>query len=176
MVTMLLLFLVGLATLSEPGAASVCSVGELKATPGYQYRVERIRQFVDSASVIVRARAVNEVPATSRIRFEILERLRGPDSLRNLEVQGTAVARDDFNGRPVPYTMVRSAGQGGDCEAREYRLGAEYLLILRPGHDGMTPHWKPLAPFNEQIRGADDPWVAWVRGALGPPGGDGSGA
>ena len=173
MVTMLLLFLVGLATLSEPGAATVCSVGELRATAGYQYRVERIRQFVDSASVIVRARAAIEVPATSRIRFEVLEHIRGPDSLRYLELQGSTVARDDFNGRPVPYTMVRSAGQRGDCDAREYRLGAEYLLILQPGHDGLTPHWKPLAPFNEQIRGADDPWVAWVRSALSPPGGRG---
>ena len=77
---------------------------------------------------------------------------------------GTLVDRDDFNPDSVPYTIVRPAGQRGDCDAKEYRLGAEYLFILRPSRrGGLTPHWRPLAPFNEQLRGADDPWIEWVR-------------
>lgn len=153
----------------------VCSVGELRASPGYRYRVDRIRQFVDSAEVIVRAKALgashDSLPfsgaAPAWVRFEVLERLRGPDSLTQLNLRGFLVPRDDFNDGTVPYTMVRSSGQRGDCYAREYQAGAEYLLILRAGGVGLSPQWKPLAPFNEQVRGVDDPWVVWVRTVAG---------
>jgi hypothetical protein len=87
-----------------------------------------------------------------------------------VDLRGSVVSHDDFNRLPVPYGMVRSAGQRGDCDAREYRLDAEYLLILRTAYDGLNPHWKPLAPFNEQVRGADDPWVVWVRQQVRLPG------
>ncbi|MFL5607097.1 MAG: phosphatase PAP2 family protein, partial [Gemmatimonadaceae bacterium] len=64
----------------------------------------------------------------------------------------------------VPYTMVRMAGQRGDCYARQYRRGAEYLLLLRHvDAKTLTPYWIPLAPLNEQVRGSDDAWVTWVR-------------
>jgi len=184
MTTMLVLVLAVLARGAEVGAVGVCSVVELRASPGsgYRYSVERIRQFVDSALVIVRAQAVSAAPVTSswppaRIRFEVLERIRGPDSLRVVELLGSTVPHDDFNTLEVPYTMVRPAGQRGDCHARDYRLGAEYLLLLQPGaSETLTPHWKPLAPFNEQVRGATDPWVAWVRQAAVSRAERGSGA
>jgi hypothetical protein len=186
MPTTLGLFFAVLAGTVEPPAFSVCSVVELRGSPGYRYRVERIRQFVDSALAIVRAQAVAAVPVSSssppgwppaRIRFEVLEKIRGPDTLRVIELLGEAVPHDDYNTLDVPYTMVRSAGQRGDCEARSYRLGAEYLLLLQPGgYEVLTPHWKPLAPFNEQVRGATDPWVTWVRQAAGSRGESGSGA
>jgi len=151
---------------------TLCSVGELKSSPGYSYRVDRIRQFVDSASVIVRARALASSTGDTHVRFAILEHIRGPDSLSHLELRGVLVARDDFNSGTVPYQIVRSAGQRGDCHAQEYRAGAEYLLILQErGIEGLSPHWKPLAPFNEQLRGPDDPWLIWVREvARGPRG------
>jgi hypothetical protein len=80
------------------------------------------------------------------------------------------VARDDFNSGTVPYQMVRSAGQRGDCHAREYRAEAEYLLLLQQlGVEGLSAHWKPLAPFNEQLRGPDDPWLIWVREVVRRP-------
>lgn len=176
---MLLSLLSALAVVIGSGRSAVCSVGELKESPGYRYRVERIEQFVDSASVIVRARALGNrgdsvmvgAFAIHLVRFEVIERIRAPDSLTELQLPGELVARDDFNGGTVPYTLVRSAGQRGDCEAREYRAGAEYLLLLRPGPLGLTPHWKPLAPFNEQVRDDADPWLTWVRSAAHrPPG------
>ena len=34
----------------------------------------------------------------------------------------------------------------------------------RQGH--LTPYWAPLAAVNEQVRGGQDPWVAWVRRQL----------
>ena len=158
-----------LVALSGSHGLTACSVIELSGTDGY--RVDRIRQFVDSAEVIVRARAVAESGRSlspnsvyeSHIRFEVLERIRGPDALRSIVLQGYAVLRDDFNRDTVPYTMIRSAGQRGECDAREYRLEAEYLLILARPYGELTPHWKPLAPFNEQVRGDADPWVVWVR-------------
>ena len=64
------------------------------------------------------------------------------------------------------HYRLEGAGQRGDCYAREYRRGAEYLFLLRHGPAGPTPHWAPLAPLNEQIRGAEDPWIAWVRTEL----------
>ena len=143
---------------------SVCSVSELRSSPGYKYSIDRIRQFVDSASVIVRAKALAAPTSDTHVRFEVLEHIRGPDSLSHLPLRGVLVTRDDFNSGTVPYQMVRSAGQRGDCHAQEYRAGADYLLILQQlGVEGLSPNWKPLAPFNEQLHGPDDPWLIWVR-------------
>jgi hypothetical protein len=185
MAMMLLLVLAAFAGGAESPVSSTCSVGELRRSPDYRYREERIRQFVDSASVIVRVKAVAAIPVIAspptwpptRIRFEVLERIRAPDSLQVVELRGKHVFRDDFNSLEVPYTMVRSAGQRGDCRAIEYRLEAEYLLLLQPGgYETLTPNWKPLAPFNEQVRGANDPWVTWVRQAARSQSERGSGA
>ena len=168
-----MLFLSLFAVLEVATGLPACSVGELRNSRDSQYRIERVRQFLDSAEVIVRAKALSTFQDGgfwSRIRFEVVERLRAPDSLKHVDLRGSVVLHDDFNQLPVPYRMVRPAGQRGDCDAREYRLDAEYLLILRSGHDGLNPHWKPLAPFNEQVRGSDDPWVVWVRQQVRPPG------
>jgi hypothetical protein len=172
-------------------ASGACSVMELRNSLGYRYRVERIEEFVDSATVIVRARAerldslVINRPATasrpettytvSAVRFTILETLRDPIPGDELVLVGTLVDRDDFNSLPVPYQMVRMAGQRGDCFASEYRANGEYLLLLREGWYGLTARWAALAPLNEQLRGLDDPWLAWVRARLArtsspPPG------
>lgn len=154
----------------------LCSVGELRRSPGYQWSVKRIAGFVDSADVIVRAKAValDSVAATYRdstrwwpgVRFEITELLRGPRPAR-LVLSGVVVDVDDFNELPVPYQMVRRAGQRGECYASDYRLGAEYLLLLKDGrYFGLNTRWAPLAPLNEQVRGVEDAWLHWVRGRL----------
>ena len=169
---MVISLLAVLATASS-FAPGTCSVVELRENARYEYQVERIRQFIDSASVIVRARAVSTLLTAGsargdgdpRVAFEILERIREPDSLQRIVLRGIGVLNDDFNRDTVPYRIVRPAGQRGDCYAREYRLRAEYLLILETRAGELTPHWKPLAPFNEQVRGQDDPWVVWVRDA-----------
>lgn len=201
---MMLLLRIGLAALSffpivtvdppivaaEAGEREACSVRELRNS-GYPYRVERIGEFVDSTTLVVRARAErldslvrNRPPTSTRpetsytvpaVRFSVLETLRGkiPDS--GLALVGTLVDHDDFNPLPVPYQMVRMAGQRGECFASEYRAGAEYLLLLRDTWYGPTARWAPLAPLNEQIRGPEDPWLEWVRARLAraesqPPG------
>ena len=70
----------------------------------------------------------------------------------------------------VPYGHVRPSG-GAGCFAYQYRLGAEYLFLLNRVEriDGLTPYWIALGPTNEQINGADDPWVRWVREQLAAP-------
>ena len=172
-------------------APDACSVRELRNSFGYRYRVERIEEFVDSATLIVRARAeraeslVRSRPASATrpettytvpaVRFTVLETLRGQLPDGGLALVGTLVDHDDFNPLPVPYQMVRMAGQRGDCFASEYRVGGEYLLLLRDMWYGPTTRWAALAPLNEQIRGPGDPWLAWVRERLArvespPPG------
>ena len=166
------LAVLAMATLTSP---SLCSVGELRRSPGYQWTVERIREVVDSAQLIVRAKAVardrasvrnRELGPVSRIRFEILDVYRG-DRPQQLGLRGDTASTDDYNELPVPYRLVRRAGQRGDCFASEYKLGAEYLLLLRHDRGELTTRWWPLAPLNEQVRGSDDPWVLWVRRQMG---------
>lgn len=165
----MMIFSIVLATMVAAPGGGRCSVGELRHNNnGYQYTEARIRQFIDSAEVIVLVRAAGHSPsagahASSRIKFEVLDRIKAPDSLHQIELLGDVVDRDDFSRLVVPYGLVRPSGQRGDCHAREYRIGAQYLLILGPMSGALTPHWKPLAPFNEQVLGPDDLWVTWVR-------------
>lgn len=178
----------------EP-AASVCSVSTLRNQPGYQYTVEQIQHLVGSAEVIVRAEAVDsfrvsranppqpkDTPVLERlvvgsydlIRFRTVEVLRWPDPAEVLggpfpdlfTLRGTIVDADDFNRLPVPYGMVRQSGQRGSCYTSEYRMGGEYLFLLTRRDNVLTPHWSPLSPTNEQVRGDDDPWLQWVREQL----------
>jgi hypothetical protein len=160
-----------------------CSVGPLRNNPeGYFWPLERIRDFVTSAEVIVRVRADRTSDASeprsrydipTEVHFTVLEVLRGvPPS--ELKVVGVLVERDDYNRGAVPYRTVRPSGQRGSCIAQEYRKGSEYLLLLRTAphvlpliaegeEPRLNPYWAPLAPLNEQVRGADDPWVRWVK-------------
>jgi hypothetical protein len=78
-----MLFFTLIAVLKVTSGLPVCSVIELRNSPDYQYRAARVRQFVDSAEVIVHAKAGSEIRDGgfwSRIRFEVVERLRAPDS------------------------------------------------------------------------------------------------
>lgn len=184
----------GLAAVAARGAgegAAVCSVQTLREQAG-PYTAAQIREMVENAHVIVRAVAVDsaraEVPELPpgqflrpsyehRIDFRTTEVLRGPWPDSVFTLPGEVGDRDDFNTKAVPYGMVRPAGQRGNCFATEYRIGGEYLLLLRPAapdspvrdYFSMTVWWMPLGPTNEQIRGADDPWVRWVRDQLSAP-------
>lgn len=101
------------------------------------------------------------------IEFEVLENLTprsGVATASMLYIGGRLTTADDFNRGTVPYLDVRTAGQHGSCFASDYRRGGEFLLLLRLAPSGYyTPYWALLSPVNEQIHGADDPWVQWVR-------------
>lgn len=166
----------------------LCSVSTLREQPDHLYPVSHIEQMVREAEVVARAVAVDTLPglpldsmapyeaATGdpseivvgfpEIRFRTNEILRGPFPTTEFTFHGIVAEADDFNTLPVPYRMVRPSGQRGNCYARDYRLGSEYLFLLKRRDGALTPHWIALGPTNEQIRGDDDPWVKWVREQL----------
>lgn len=127
--------------------------------------------------MIVRARAIGLGPAQDlplfgrtmgkSIEFEIHEVLKGDRDRSRLFVPDDSTTQSDFNSGAVPFRIVRSNGQRGNCIATSYKIGADYLLLLRSQHGVLNPYWAPLAPLNEQINGRDDPWVQWVREQVG---------
>jgi len=162
---------VNLAT--SPAARAVprfCSI-EYADGSRWQPSVDNARQVARDADVIVRARAIRGDSVTVRggsrpagiVVFEVLEVIAGKSVPRPLKIYGQLSALDDFNRAAVPYPAVRASGQLGSCYAREYREGGEFLLLLKRDGTELTPYWAPLAPTNEQVHGADDPWVTWVR-------------
>jgi hypothetical protein len=127
-------------------------------------RAERLSTEVSRPTGIVR------VP--SQVEFSVRAVLKGSLPSSRLTFQGLLTARDEPNGRSVPYPSVRPSGEGS-CFAVEYKRGADYLLFLKKNagrpvtaRDGWTPYWAPLAPANEQLQGPSDAWESWVREQL----------
>jgi hypothetical protein len=150
-----------------PALVTLCSTsGESTARTEHS-----IRDLVQAAEVVVHARAMEQRrPPGLRgfppveVRFEVLEVLHGTLPEQPLWIRGALVDQDDFNTGPVPYMQVRSDGTRGSCFAYFYRGGGEFLLLLRRDEIGaLSPYWSVFAPTNEQVRGAEDPWVRWVR-------------
>lgn len=146
-----------------------------RESPGCVWSVEQVAANVDSAELIVRARAIRADSATfvgpggrplglPIVVFEPIEWLRGTPSSASFVLRGVAVDHDDFNDKAIPYQSVRPSGRRSSCSTMEYRLGQEYLLLLKTGApEGYTAMWWPLGPANEQLRGDGDHWLAWVR-------------
>jgi len=142
-------------------------------------------ELVAAADVIVRAEAiaVERLPGAirepsfengfGRVTLAVKEVLKGSFVPETMTVTGYFESVDDANDRPVPYDYVRPGGRHGNCYALSYRLGAEYLLMVKkvdrsviPTGTELSPYWSPLAPTNEQILEPRDPWLAWVRDQL----------
>lgn len=130
------------------------------------------------AEIIVRATAVKYVkrpegthrhlnePDDTEIVFRVEEIIKGENVSSTIVLNGYLTERDDFNDRPIPYDFVRPGGRRGSCSAYEYKHGAEFLLFLKKIDDRLTVRWYALAPTNEQLRSADDPWIVWVKEQL----------
>ena len=111
----------------------------------------------------------------SRVRFRVLEVLRGDSMPSVLTFPGWITGQNDFNPGRVPYADVRPGGEGGSCFAFNYRLGGEYLFLLQRAETTtffstkgvLTPYWAPLRPTHEQLHGEADPWLRWIRQTLG---------
>ena len=161
------------AVLPRNGEAVRCRISTLVSSPGYVWPIPYIKQFVDSSEVIVRARAAGAGPQGDKtilvsntgntVRFEPVEWIKKDTALSELVILGELTDSDDFNSRPVPYQIVRPGGQRGNCVATDYRVGREYLFLLKRREGKLTPYWEGLAPLNEQVRGPTDPWLEWVR-------------
>jgi len=103
-----------------------------------------------------------DVQTDSRIRFKVLEVIRGKVPA-DVVLPGVLVEADDFNDETSPYNSVRSDGKRGSCFASSYRAGGQFLLLLKKRGSDFTLDWYPLAPVNEQLRSVNDPWLVWVR-------------
>src|SRR5262249_8223551 len=129
--------------------------------------------LIRRASVIVLATAA---PSTlpDAVEFRVNETLKGTVPTPLLVIQGQLTPEDDDNDSPFPFAFVRRGGRHGNCFATTYRAGRAYVLMLNPANQTnrpsqgafvptLTPYWEPLAPTNEQVSGASDRWVKWVR-------------
>lgn len=159
---------VGILAIGAP--AFPCSVAGPLRTP--QVLVERaalvVHARVEGVADVAGASESAEAESPTRVRFRVLRILKGSFDGDELSFDGQVVAEDDWNDRPVPYDFVRPGGRRGNCFARDYKQGAEYLLLLdevgteTAGSSGWSPYWAALGPTNEQIAGSGDPWLAWV--------------
>ena len=164
-----LLAIVALLGLS-PISSERCSIISADGST-WRPTVARTVDLVHRAEFIALATATRadtlEYPNGTRapaVAFRVTEVIAGAESLPpELLFSGHLSDDDDFNPGTVPYATVRPAGQRGSCYAHTYRLEANYLFLLSRPNEHLTPYWAPLAPVNEQVRGADDPWVTWVR-------------
>ena len=141
----------------------------LAARPASACSVDRIpsaTEAAEGATVILRVKAERYMPAKDRrygigrVLFKVVETIKGDWRSPFFVSHGQVDRYFGRNEGSVPYDQVRPGGRTGGCFAYDYRLGAEYLLLL---HEGDL-QWAPMAPINEEIRGPDDPWLAWVRG------------
>lgn len=100
---------------------------------------------------------------TSRIRFKVIETIRGPVTADVL-LPGVISEGDDFNDHEPPYKFVRPGGRAGNCFATAYRSGAQFLLFLKKRKKSeLTVYWYALGPVNEQLHSDHDPWLLWTR-------------
>jgi len=59
----------------------------------------------------------------------------------NLILPGYLVENDDFNDHAPPYNFVRPNGRRGSCFANSYRLGGQFLLLLKKRSSEYTVNW-----------------------------------
>jgi hypothetical protein len=109
----------------------------------------------------------------STIEFKVEEVIWGLDVPSSFGLRGFLTQTDDFNDVPVPYKFIRGDGRRGRCFATSYKEGAQFLLFVRKDsvydpRAGFTTNISALGPNNEQLRGADDPWIKWVKAYLSP--------
>jgi hypothetical protein len=153
------------------GAALFATEGRTCSVTGIISNADLVRE----AEAVVRAKAIEYASPPSdphmwttgvpdsRVRFKVIETIRG-QRVSDLVLPGYLVQADDFNDQRAPYTFVRPGGRAGSCFANSYRAQAQYLLFLRKTKTGaFSVNWAALAPVNEQLHSADDPWLLWVR-------------
>lgn len=127
-----------------------------------------------AADLIVRATAVKYRIApdpnlrttgepSSTVEFKVVEVLKGNREIESVVLHGYLSDQDDFNDNEVPYTFVRRNGRSGSCFANTYREGAQFLLFLKRSGEKYTSNISALGPTNEQLRGANDEWLQWVK-------------
>jgi hypothetical protein len=159
------------ALLAVSGAVYCCEV--IRTGPPLT-TAQRNARLVELADAIVLAKAVeyalpltgslyrNDGEPTSRIRLEVIQVLKGHVDA-SVEIGGYLSDTDDYNDQTPADREIRSFAKRVNCFADDYRRGGLFLLLLKPGKEGLSTRWAYLSPTNEQVRSIDDPWVAWVK-------------
>lgn len=142
-----------------PAPARACSLAEGALTPT-NYELVRNSEAIVLARA-VRFRPSQENPVWGTVSFEVEEALAGDVRATaltlpgNLQFAGRSPDRDFSVARPGAFT--------GGCLAEDYRLDHRYLLFLRQ----YSRKWGLAGPafsrVNEEVDGADAPWVQTVR-------------
>ena len=147
----------------------VGSVGGVREVYACTALLKSIDQVIRESETVVRAQVVASEPRwrtdPGRITLRVLEVLKGSYDRPFVTVPGQIRDYRSDPGRRPPYEQIDCVGRVpgcGDCFARGYKDGAQYLLLLKGG----TPYWAPLSPTNEEVFGPDDPWVVWVKRQL----------
>jgi hypothetical protein len=173
----------------DSGVALLVVVSALVVSPslalGCSGDVLPPEEVVAWAEAVVRVKVVGQSPPATQgrlglVAFAVLEVLKGNAASETLRFAGQTDVYFGRNREAVPYKFPRPGGGRGGCYATDYLMGKEYLLILRRPHPhwpaittedvDMTPYWTILAPTTEEVSGADDPWVSWVRDRLSKDG------
>jgi hypothetical protein len=110
----------------------------------------------------------------SKVQFRVDQVLKGDTALQEVTLNGYLSEKDDFNDQQVPYTFVRLNGRRGSCFANTYKRGGQFLLFLKQSKNvkwpGITTRFTvdfaALAPVNEQLHSAGDPWLYYIEGVL----------
>ncbi|APR86052.1 Hypothetical protein A7982_11401 [Minicystis rosea] len=144
-----------LLALLAPARARACSLSS-DFLPPSNYELVRL------AEQVVLARAVS---ATSQdVTFEVVETLRG-SALRPKD----AITLQGFVARyagPSPvddFSRARPGASAGACIAYDYRVGGQFLLLLRGSASKWATLGTPFARVNEEVTAPNDPWLAAVR-------------
>jgi len=94
------------------------------------------------------------------IRFRVQEVIKGKFKGDVVELEGHLAHDDDYNESAVPYHAARKSPD-------DYAAHGEYLLMLRESGREYNVSWAAPSASNEQIHGANDPWVRWVTHQVG---------
>ena len=125
-----------------------------------------VPSMIEMSDVVLLAEVVGftavQTGGPGSVQLRVLRVLKGRVDRGALIVSGNLSGHHPMwnQSRPVPYTHLdcMRASNCGSCFAYDYQAGSQYLLFLK----GDDPYWAPLAPANEEVAGADDPWLVWV--------------
>ena len=118
-------------------------------------------EMVRSTPAIVLAEAVKESQQKHYVDFKILSVLKGKLTEKAISIGGhTAYRGKSASG---DFSTVRPGAMAGACNARDYKLGANFLLFLDKHDNKWHVSGHAFTRINEEISGHDSPWLKAVK-------------
>jgi hypothetical protein len=111
------------------------------------------------ADAIVLGKAV-EITEKNRASFEVERVLKGKVEETSLILDGNSQWRGASD--PEDFSRPRQGAGAGACIAYDYRLKSRFLLFLSRSGKEWYVSMIPFARVNEEVSGADAPWVLAV--------------